>query len=84
MASQIAVNNVRQEYVASKYRVSLYINIVRFSRIRQCGLKMSTNGSQQTAVNILRGREVDIPFVDTNKRALVDGQLYSEQGTRMT
>jgi len=75
MVSQIAANNVRQEYMASKYRVSLYINVVRFSRIGQCGLEMSTNGSQQTYVNILRGRDVDIPFVDKYKRAVADWQL---------
>ena len=84
IVSQIAVNKVRQEYMASKYRVSLYINIVWFYRIGQCGLEMSTNGSQQTSVNILRGRDVDIPFVDKCKRAVADWQLYSEQGTRMT
>jgi hypothetical protein len=70
--------------MTSKYRASLYVNIVQFSRIGQCGLEMSTNGSQQTSVNILRGRDVDIPFVDRYKRAVADGQLYSEQGTRMT
>jgi len=70
--------------MASKYRVSLYINIVLFSRIRQCGLEMSINGSQQTSINVLRGHDVDIPFVDRYKRAVADGQLYNEQGTRMT
>jgi len=84
MVSQIDVNNARQEYMASTHRVSLYINIVRFSRIGQYGLEMSTNGSKQTSVNILRGRDLDIPFVDRYKRAVADGQLYSEQGTRMT
>lgn len=69
MFSQIVVINVRQEYMASKYRECLYINIARFSRIRQCGLERSTNGSQRTSVNILRGRDVDILFVDRYKRA---------------
>ena len=84
MVSQITVNNVRQEYMTSKYRIILYINIVRFSRIRQCCLEMSTNRSQQTSVNILKGRGVDIPVVDGHKLAVADGQPYSEQGTRMT